>query len=459
MLSCSILFLSFAKASHEPENLIESTTINKSFIQVFVNKSFKKDWLKENVDFFARYEDDINLEKIPYSIALLPFILNVFPFVWISGKNYTIDCMDEDTYYSLKKIKKVLQRLYPNTPFLGNLIPKVLVKNRPSVPLVDSSKNVALLYSGGLDSTACSFEHFDKHQLLITAQGQSDLPVSNTNLWDVRKAKFIEYARNYGYTNAFVTCNYSEFFRWLAVKDISPEIVSWRFDTTEGIGLFGVAAPILFTKGYPTLLIASGVTWDFPLPTAANPFLDNNIKAASVFSANHAHFNYNRFDKVKLIVDVVKQKGIKIPFMKVCDAKGQNVFDPINHSGTTNCCRNCTKCLTVINALAALGVDPVPYGFNVTPKEIEERTKTFWEMKKKGIGYWTRWNYCSMQKSIRKLPSVPKTSQWFLSYDFAQGVIPSEGMKTVVDWHKFKDLAPRNIKIPTGKIICPCQEK
>ena len=443
LVSGGLLFFSCSLLAKKPANIIESFVIKKNFIKICPNASFKEAWLRQD-EFFAHYEDDINLEKLPYSIALLPFILNIYPIVWISGKSYTIDCMDEDTYYSLERIKKVLQRLYPHTPFSGKLIPKVLVKNWPPVPLVDSATHVALLFSSGLDSTAVSFEYCDKKQLLITAQGQGDLPVGNTDLWNVRKKMLIDYAHQYGHTNAFVTCNYSEFYRWGAIESLHPEITGLRLDTLEGIGMLGVAAPILFTKGYPTLLIGSSNRWDYPVPTAACPIVDETLTTASALSLKHKHFDLDRFDKVKLIVDTVKKRGVKIPYMKVCD--GNNQFDSVNHGGNSNCCSHCTKCMTVINALAALGENPVPYGFNVTPQEIEKRTKAFL---KKGIGYWTKWSFCTMQQSLKLLPNLPKTSQWLLTYDFKQ--VPSEGWdgkKVPVDWHTFKDLAPSTVIIP-----------
>ncbi len=434
LLSNSIIFFSLATIPQEPENIIQSVTINKRLITVSINESFKKAWLVD--DFFAQYERNIDLRKMPKSIVLLPFILNIYPIVWISGKDYSIDCMDEDTYYSLERIKKVLQRLYPNTPLQGNLIPKTLKKNHPSVPLVDNKTHVAILYSTGLDSTACSFEHYDKHQLLITARGQKDLG-KTSNRGRNRKIALMKYARDRGYTNAFIKSNYAKFLNWDVLNTVSEEITSWKVDTTEGVGLFGLAAPILFTRGYSTLLIGSSFVWDYPFPTAANPLVDDNLKAASVLSLKHLHFDLNRFDKVKLIVDLVKTKNLKVPFMKVCDYRHDE----------ENCCEYCAKCQTVMNALFALGENPSLYGFNVTSEEIVERTKEYFAH---GQGYWTSWNFADMQRKLRALPEVPKKAQWLLSYDFMKHTsYYLAGAKTRVNWPAFKDLAPDNLKIPT----------
>ena len=434
ILSSSLICFSLGATQPEPENLIQSVVLGKRFIKVNINESFKKQWLKS--DFFARYEQNINLNKMPYSIALLPFILNVYPVVWVSGKDYVVDCMDEDVYYSLKKIKEVLQRLYPNTRLTGNIIPRMLVKNTPTAPLLDSKKDVAVLYSSGLDSTACSFDHYDKNQLLITAQGHGDLPVKKNSLWARRKKRLELYAQDHGFKNAFVKSNYSEFLNWTVLDAVSPEITSWRVDTTEGVGLFGIAAPILFERGYTQLLIGSSYVWDYPFPTAANPLIDDNLKAASVITFKHEHFNLNRFDKVKLIVDRVRTKNAKIPHMKVCDYK----------QGSVNCCRYCAKCQTVMNALFALGENPAPYGFNVPTDQIISRAQEYFAQ---GQGHWTSWNFADMQSKLKKLPYVNPEAQWLLTHNFMKKTsYHAAGAKTRVNWEDFKDLAPDSLEIP-----------
>ncbi|MBA3752177.1 hypothetical protein H0X06_05315 [Candidatus Dependentiae bacterium] len=416
------------------ENLIENVRLKKHSILIFINESFKNKWLYSN--FFVSYERDINLKKIPYTIAILPFILSVYPVIWISGQNYSIDSMDEDVFYSLEKIKKVLQRLYPKTPLTGNLIPKKLVKNRPTVPLMDKDKHVAILFSSGLDSVACSFEHMDKKQLLITTRGQDDLPLRAGNVWKLRKENIIKYAQNYGHKNAFITANHSEFLNWSVLNHVSPEIATWKFDTTEGVGLFGLAAPILYTKGYPLLLIGSTYTWNYQFPSAANPLVDNNLKVASSICLNHEHFNATRFDKIKLIVDAVKEKALTIPRLRVCDY----------HILEENCCMHCAKCQTAMNALVVLGEDPVPYGFNVTPEEVKERTKKYFA---NGQGRWTCWCFCDMQKKLRLMKNIPQSVKWMLKFNFMRKV--SDGMtgaKKRVNWQDFKDLAPESLEIP-----------
>lgn len=439
----SILLVSLMYAEQAPENLIQSISIGKHVVKIIINKEFKKAWLRD--DFFARYGQSIDLQSMPFSIVTLPFILNVYPIVWISGKDYAIDSMDEDTYHSLEKIKTIFQKMYPSTSFSGRLIPKELVRNRPSVPLLNEKTHIAVLYSSGLDSTAASFQHYDKHQLLITSQGQGDLPTRMPALWEKRKKQLIKYAHDYGHESAFASSNYTEFLNWDVLESVSKELTSWRVDTTEGLGLFGVAAPILFSRGYTKLLIGSSFTWDYPFPSAANPLVDDTLKVAGVLSLKHEHFDLSRFDKVKLIVDLVKTKNLKIPYMRVCDAK----------LSEGNCCRDCAKCQTVMNALFALGEKLGPYGFKITPAEIKQRTEEYFGRRQ---GYWTCWNFCDMQQKLKALPEIPKNAEWLLAQgDFMQHAgYHMAGAKSRIDWHTFKDLAPAALAIPSTIPPCMC---
>lgn len=421
------------------EPLIKGIKIEQKRITVHINDAFKKKWLTR--DFFAEYEDpSIDLTKIPETIAHLPFILNIYPVVWISGKKYSIKSMDRDIYFSLKKIKKIFKRMYPHTKFKGEIVPKKLVINKPQGPLIDPEESVAILFSGGLDSTACSFKHAHKKQLLISMQGQADIPMSSPSRWKQRAALLTTYAQDRGYSNTFVHSNYTEFLKLGRLDLVSPEITGWRLDTTEGIGLFGAAAPLLYVKGYPRLYIGSSYIWEFPYPTASNPLIDHSMRMAGSFSLYHEHFDHNRFDKTKLIVDAVK-KGHKKPVLRVCYLAGR----------PENCCYSCRKCLTIVNSLVALGEDPASYGFNTSADEANENTKAYFSLEREWKDYW----YMSqVQQRIVALPSLSqegkKQVEWLLSADLLSFVTTlSIKGKTKVNWNNFRDLAPQDIKIPS----------
>lgn len=139
---CCLLFLSMSSFIHtlvaikttagaehpaQPIALIKEVKVQGNRIDISIEDAFKAVYLK--TDFFAEYDPEVDLSSLDYSIVTLPFILNVLPIVWISGKHYTIDVMDETLYHALEKIREVFRRLYPHTAWDGILQPTSLVNN------------------------------------------------------------------------------------------------------------------------------------------------------------------------------------------------------------------------------------------------------------------------------------------------------------------------------------------
>ncbi len=229
-------------ATQQAVNLIEELRINKNRIDVIINRDFKDQYLRD--DFFVEYEDEINLEQLDYSIVTIPFIMNVVSMVWISGKRYCIESMDENLYYSLKKIHEIFELLYPNTSWNGELIPKKLVKN--SVSLQEDGNRIALLFTCGLDSVCSSLRHRDKKQLLINIFRIEEVFGKEYEL--DYKQQLIDFAQQYGHENSFMRSNFLDFLNHRVLNTISPEIDCWRTGAVEGLSWAGLVAPILVWK-------------------------------------------------------------------------------------------------------------------------------------------------------------------------------------------------------------------
>ncbi len=423
--------------------LIRTIKVNKNTLTVQVNEDFKKTYLLDN--FFAVYDSDIDLRRMDESILIMPFILNIISIIWISGKDYYIESMDKDLYTSLQIIKRVFQRMYPKTSWEGNLIPRRLINNKPQSALPDPTLECGLLFSGGLDSTSSALSHRNKKLLLITVRGQWDVPLDDDQLWQTRHNEFKEFAATYGHKNAFVVSNFSSFLNWDVLETMSPEITGWRLDTCEGMGMFGLAAPIMYAKGCPHLLMASSFSWTFPWPTAANPLVDNNLVFAQSFRMEHDQFDMMRYEKLQFIISLVRNGDISIPKLKVCDGKRCN-----------NCLDDdCSKCLPMALALLILGEDPRKYGFNATDDEIIGLARNYLEINQL---YWTLWELMYLQDYMRKQETIDERLRWFLETDLTahidyKDVTPHsdyrrEKAKEMVDWQTYKDVAPSNLKIP-----------
>ncbi len=435
----SLLIAVSAYAATEETNLIESVTVRKNSLKIGINAGFKKKYLTGN--FFAHYEKDVNLELLDYSIQIMPFIMNVVSIVWISGRDYYIDEMDEELYASLKKIKEVFRRMYKRTSWKGRLIPRKLVKHtRPfSLKNRPPQKHMALLFSGGLDSTASAFYHRNKKQLLITVWGHWDLPLHDERLWKTRAKQLRNFGRQHGHENAFIKSNYYSFLNRDVLDHISPEIASWRIFTVEGIGWAGLAAPLMLLKGYAELRHASTVTWDFHLPAAANPFVDDNIHFAGVW-LKHDMFDMNRLDKCALIGQLCKTEQLEKPFIRVCEERIVN-----------NCCK-CQKCIRTVLEFILVGENAQEYGFPISAETALKKSQQF--MREHKTGYSTVWHFMHMQELLQERVDagevIPKDLEWILSVNLHRKITTDVQGQRKIDWHEFADLLP-DMEIPSKK--------
>ncbi|MBA3752040.1 hypothetical protein H0X06_04565 [Candidatus Dependentiae bacterium] len=469
------------------EEIITSLTCTKNELKIGINPSFRSRYLK--ADFFAFYDEDIDLEKMPYEIVTMPLICNIISLIWISGKTYSIDSMDENLYHSLKTIKKIFQLSYPRTVWEGHLIPKKLVKfskqcpvkkafiEKHTSPLLTTLQQIiratekvfhlsdcesaryekegskgskvfleqsscpkrALLFSGGLDSTSSLFFHNNEKLMLITAWGQYDNPLEKEHIWEKRKKKITQIARLYGHTNAFLKSNYAEFFNWKLLDTISPDIDNWRICTVEGIGWAGLVAPIFFAKGYSELYIASSTSWYYPYIDCINPYVDHSVRFGN-YRLLHDQFDYTRLDKAIFIATLCKEKGLKKPFIKVCQYTRK--VDDIN------CCE-CRKCLTTILSLFVVDKEYHKYGFPVSLQAAVHRSM---RLLKKGVTYETVWNFMDIQNTLKDVidhfePSVVETLRPFLNMNLAKRHISDRRYIKKIDWRDFTKLVP-TITIP-----------
>lgn len=434
LLLCIFLVTSLV-AKQEP--LIESVTVNKNQLKIEVNTLFKEKYLTG--DFFAEYDQDIDLSKLDYSIQIMPFIMNVVSIVWISGKDWYIDSMDEELFASLDTVKEVFRRMYPCTKWEGRLIPHRLVKNVP--PFKPDTNRIALLFSGGLDSTTSSLYHSDKKQLLITAWGHWDLPLKDVKLWKTRKSQLLGFAEQHGHEATFVKSNYYSMLNRKVLDCLSKEITSWRIFAVEGIGWAGIAAPLMWLKGYPELRHASTITWDYHFPAAANPFIDDNIKFAQFLHLKHDLFDMNRMDKCRFLGQACK--GKEKPFVRVCEE--QIVAN----------CGKCQKCMRTILEFYIVGEDPKEYGFSRPVDQVLKETRKF--MAHHTTGSTTVWHFKHMQQYLQEMQKkgqpIHEDLNWMLTahLGFDKKVTSDIRGQKQLDWHDFIDLLP-DIEIP------PCMD-
>ncbi len=400
--------------------LIETLSVEGGSIKISVNSDFAKQYLLDK-KFFAHYGNDINLHELDSSITVIPFIMAVIPIIWVSEKRYSIDAFDHDLYHALRRIKKLFKMFYPSLSWSGELVPRRIVKNSKIRKIPQNG--FALLFSGGLDAVASSFNHYDKRQLLITVQG-GDIPLAQERMWLNIQKSCKDYASVYGHQNAFVSSNYSAFINKKYLSGLTPEIPRWSAFTTQALAYTGLVAPIMIQKGYRHLYIGGTYDQEYPYPYGTHPLIDNSISYAGV-KVRH-DLAVTRLKKIEHIAKIAQSKRTQIPTLRVCwghEIKGGN-------------CGNCDKCLRTITEILAVKQNPRSYGFSLSIDQAIERVKKYLTNSLQGksnFRFSSLWRVVQnhiKEKSYgdRKIKSF---FNWFIALDLAPLIPPkTDDLKT-----------------------------
>jgi len=414
-------------------SLIDSIQVSKTKIIIKPAAHFRDKFLIVDT-FFIEYEDDVNIENLDESILILPFLLNVMTIIWISGEKYTINRMDRQLYQSLKKVKKAVGLLYPNTQWDGELVPQVLVDNH--VQLNDDNY-VAMLFSHGLDSICASFRNFEKKQHFITAWGHYDTPLHNQDRWQQRRQAVQDFAERYNRRTSFLQSNYHNIFNREFLDHISPEITNWRLMCVEGLGWIGLSIPIMMSKGLKTLYIGSSLTWESPYPHFANAVVDEAVRCAGV-NVVHDSFDLSRGHKCDFISNFIKQRDFAPPQVFVCARKQDG----------SNCSR-CIKCLQTMLGFYIAGVDYTSYGFDLSTEDMKKLIKE--QFLAKSLSRFKIYHFMGMQKLIReKLARGEKIDVfacWFYRLDLEDYLDPSFKIVHKIDYRELRSVVERDTRL------------
>lgn len=343
-------------------------------------------------NFVVEYQEDENLDLrlLDNSQLSIPYIMCTIPYVWASGKTYTVPVMDEDLYYSLEKIQQVYRLFFPFNSWSGKLIPKELKKNK----LYGNAQKTALLFSGGLDALSASFGHIDNEQFLITICG-NDIHIHDFAIWNTVKEQCKQFAQTYKHTNAFIRSTFRMFDKGNIFDNFCPQITRPWHEALTALGLTGLTAPLLIAKGYSTLHLGATRTIECPYPFGTHPLLDNNISFAGI-QVFHDQADFNRVDKIRFIDQQVKKYNLSYPELRVCFTKR------LQEIGGKNCSK-CEKCLRTINEIVVLGIDPEPFGFIFNEASLISKTKAL--LKGKRLSEGEIWHWQCVQQEIKNAPA------------------------------------------------------
>lgn len=319
------------------------------------------DNLKEFFNLQNKFEVDYyeNIESVPDSIAVIPFISNVLPIIWLTNSELVVKELDEKYAKSINKTRKSFNDMYKTNIFKG----KITIKKTTINASKRKKENTSVFCSGGVDSTLSLVECLKsgKTPLLITIWG--------TDVWDYNKEgwnSLNEYSSEIGkklkLKNLYVKTNFRKFIyeHVLTEKLLKGKINdSWWRGIQHGIGLIGHVAPLAYVHNIVTHYIPATLNKKNLGATCGSfPTIDESVKFLDC-KINHSGYEYTRLEKVEEIVKYFSGKEIKL---RVCY---------MDKGKLLNCC-NCEKCFLTIMELVSIGANPREWGFDITDEEISK---------------------------------------------------------------------------------------
>lgn len=145
---------------------VERIKIGPSKIEVFYDISdgllqyFDR---KQNV-FWIEYTENISI--VPTSIAVVPFVCNVLPIIWLTNSSLVLPELDKTFYKSIEEFERGYIEMYPMLSFKGQLEIKNIVDNSY---LPDGGH--AAFFSGGVDAFTTLICHRKEFPTLVTLRG------------------------------------------------------------------------------------------------------------------------------------------------------------------------------------------------------------------------------------------------------------------------------------------------
>ena len=358
-----------------------------------------KPFFNESNKFKLDYSSDVS--KVPYEVAVIPFITGILPMIFLENIKVYVDKIDKDFYESIDGIRSAYKKLFPKGNWKGRIIAKQIVDLNSHAKI----GNTSMFYSGGVNSTQSAILHKKEQPDFIFVYG-SDVLQDNTKGINITKKFLVENSKIFDSKLETASSNFRLYLNENALttkyRSILP--VSWWHDVQHGVALVGHVAPLAFANNYATHYFpANNKDTDI---IATNPMIIEGFKFCGckvVYEGN----KYRRIDKINDIVEYKKVSKVKELKLRVCFTEEK---DSIN-------CSSCEKCYRTICEILACKGEPNDYGFTVTDGQIKLIEEYFKEndIEEKNVKFWEE-----IQNYIQKDELFFKESKisWILNYNF-----------------------------------------
>lgn len=336
---------------------IESVNIDADKINIHfkTTKGLEK-YFNEDKYFWVTYSSPMT--DLPKSIAIIPFICNILPIIWITDTHLILSELDKNFFNSIDNFKKGYINMYPQIEFKGQISVDELVINK------ENSTKSALLFSGGVDAFSSLVSLASQKPELATIWG-ADIATNNIEAWNKVETHIIKVSEEFNLKYRVIKSNFRTFLKEEALTLlVARSGDNYWHGFQHGIALVGLTAPYAYKEGIKNIYISSSFTEEIKqealattnkkITCASDPSIDNYIQFGST-NTIHYQYDMDRQMKIKNIHSFadLNKKSIAL---RVCW---------LSDNGD-NCCL-CEKCYRTITGLWAEGANPVNYGFNIKP--------------------------------------------------------------------------------------------
>lgn len=298
-----------------------------------------------NGEMYCQYS--MNVEDIPDGIAVIPFLADVLPFIWLTDSTVEVEEVDKDFYECVDEVREGYKEMYPMLSWGGLLKTKRIIDFQKDHT---HKKSAIQLFSGGVDANTTFFRHLDEKPDFVTVWGGGDVRIRDVDGWKKVQSHIQDVADAYGVHAFFVKSN---FFDLLNIDNLNQLVKAsgdqWWHGFQHSLAMLGLSAPI--SMEYEHLYIAS--TYPAYLKgqytVASDPIIDDHVRFNGVRTI-HDGYEMDRQDKVHYLVKKMKE-GYPVQ-LRVC----------WESDGGSNCCR-CEKCYRTILEIVSESGDPNEMGF------------------------------------------------------------------------------------------------
>ena len=298
------------------------------------------------------HSDQIDLSQTPEDIACLPLIYNLAPIVWRIGGDWHAEQLSSAAAENLELVRTGMAELWPDYEWNGKI-------HGSSKNSKQASHNPALLFSGGLDSTFSAMQLVEKKPTLITIHGGRDLQLADDNAWASVEKATAKFANSHQLDSIQIKSNFTSTLTD-KVDQLCPGLpASWWASIQHGLGLAGVAAPVMFAAGSDELYISATHTTGHQAGWGSHPKLDGVLNWGAA-KANHFGYDHDRTQKIQALAELAEKNHYPLPELIVCTRR--------NRQGN---CMRCPKCLRTMGSVLVNDLDPNSFGFELSKNDAK----------------------------------------------------------------------------------------